>query len=186
LISTVCEAGKDEFVSQIAFVGDYDFATPSFRGLAFFYSQLIATDTVLESNCADNYSAEMSPNQVSEMMGIPLIELTWLPQEVGSSPKVAPYTLFHVDIEGEYTCVLRISYSTPQTRDVIDIRVFAPTSRSFYDAWSCHYYDERNEGSVCFGEVLISDRYSRISMFTSYPPEVATRIAHGIIIPNRE
>lgn len=124
--------------------------------------------------CREGYTQEMSLVQVSKLMNIPLIELTWLPDDIQSEPLIEPYGLEHVDDSGNVTCVIRIVYPT------IQIDVLPPISNTSRQPASIGCYGWDYSLSRCWGEINTEMGYSAITILTGYPPDIAQKIAGGI------
>jgi hypothetical protein len=145
--------------------------------------------------CFDGFSDAMSPEQVSELLGIPLPTLVYLPDELNHGYKVTPYGWQDTGHESA-NCALRVAYG-----DDLQIIVY-PSSRVANDDWSCGAANETpfemdyqtacrttrtsdEEGySITISSVypsqvirLIAERLSLNSSFFSVPPFLRVNIA---------
>jgi hypothetical protein len=126
--------------------------------------------------CFDGFSDAMGPEQVSELLGIPLPTLAYLPDDLDRSYKVTPYGWQDTGHESA-NCALRVAYG-----DDLQIIVY-PSSRAANDDWSCGAANETsfelNYRTACrTNRISEGDGYA-ISITSGYPLQVIRLIADG-------
>lgn len=147
--------------------------------------------TATPINCMEGYTEDMTPAEVSELMDIPLVKLTWLPKDLETVPKVRPHGLEWFDSSNGVTCVIRLSYTqvTKSTSDtfrndlMIDILSIGGTRRTEIYPISCGLLDETlgTSGTIhCSGDLAGTEGHFRVSFFTHYSLDIAQKIADGI------
>ncbi len=147
--------------------------------------------TATPINCMEGYTEGMTPAQVSKLMNIPLVELTWLPEDLESIPQIRPHGLEWFDSSNGVTCVIRLSYaqvtkSTPEAfrNDLmIDILSRGNTRRTDIYPISCSLLDEAlvtGRSIHCSGDLAGTEGRFAVSFFTHYSPDIAQKIADGI------
>jgi hypothetical protein len=127
--------------------------------------------------CFDDFSDAMSPEQVSELLGIPLPALAYLPDDLNREYKVMPYGW--QDTGGELAnCALRVAYG-----EELQIIVY-PSSRVANDAWSCGVANETpfemHHQTACRTTRISEGKGYYIVIASGYPLRVTTTVAEGI------
>ena len=127
--------------------------------------------------CFDGYNEQMSPQEVSNLLQIPLPELADMPDDLGHSPEVAPYGWW--DTGGEMAhCALLVAYGT-------DLRIIVYPSEASARNWSCGAANqtplESGFAFACRGGRVSQGRSYGIMIASSiYPVDVLERIAEGL------
>ena len=142
-------------------------------------------------NCAEGFNEGMSPAEVSTLMNIPLLKMTWLPSDLGTSPDVRPHGLQSVDSSNGVTCIIRMTYhklATPVSGTfrndlLVDLLLFKQEARTPYPR-SCGTIGletPRSDSEIrCSGEFSTSKGIVAFYFFTDYPLDVAQKILEGI------
>jgi len=130
-------------------------------------------------DCSKGYRDGISPEEISRLMEIPLIELNWLPDDLETAPQIKPHGLEWVDSSNGVTCAIRITYPNLS----IDLISLKDIVRSTLNPVGCNRAQEISGSWIhCSGEFATSTGFLAISMFTTYPLETAQKIAHGIVV----
>lgn len=127
--------------------------------------------------CFDGYHEEMTPQQVADLLHIPLPSLAYVPDDLHHNPEVTPFGWQDTGRE-RANCALVLVFGT-------DLRIMVYLQEFVVDNWSCgsaHQTPlESGFASACRGGGVSQGRGHGVTITSStYPVDVLERIAEGL------
>lgn len=136
-------------------------------------------------DCFQAYSVGMTAGQVAELLNIPLLTLTNLPDGVDNSPNVRPDVMYENERK---SCGIAISYvnSEDKTISEIHIRIHKHTysTPEYSIIQNCVSYSDTSEfpfQSSCVGIISDSESQLRIIILTRFSEERTRELAEQLL-----
>ena len=135
-------------------------------------------------DCFQDYSVEMTAGQVAELLNIPLLTLTSLPDGVEGSPNVRPDVLYENERK---SCGIAITYvnSEDKTISEIHIRIHknATATSEYSSIQNCVSYSDTEFPfqSSCVGMISHSEAQLRIIILTRFSEERTRELAEQLL-----
>lgn len=144
------------------------------------------------AECLKGYSSGMSAQETSEFLGLPLVTLNYLPEDLEPNPKVQPDVLSDMVSSSKSSgrCRLSITYS-PRERDfpykievIVDWGGSIDLDTNTITEWDCQptEYPEGESRFKCNGAVSYSQGRVDITLWSHYSSEITKDIANGITV----
>lgn len=152
---------------------------------------LVAVDAIqfmtssFEDRCKQGYHEGMTEAEISRLLELPRVAITWLPDELlNTEPTVDIYAYDGLDSSND-VCALEVVYgSANEVRLEVRQGYLNILKQGISTGnWQCHDVSEYRTVPTCYGDIISPNHeYSVLRVESTYGVETAKQIAESIVL----